>query len=112
MLFQINITDDAKRHLQKTIKDDQAIMLGVEPSGCSGYSYVMNTVDSNTETYKKKTLKKHNFNEIPFLIANEDLNYLNNITIKYVKEGVNSKIIFENPQAVALCGCGTSFAIN
>lgn len=112
MLFKINITDDAKSHLQKTIKDNQSIMLCVEPSGCSGYSYVMDIIDSNTENYKKKILKKYNFNDISFLISNEDLNYLNNITINYVKEGLNSKITFENPQAVALCGCGTSFAIN
>lgn len=111
MLFNLNITDSAKMHLKKTLTDNSAIMLGVKPSGCSGYSYVMENVESNISTYKNKKLKSYLFNEIPFLIANEDLNYLNDLTINYVKEGINNKIVYENPQAVALCGCGTSFSI-
>ena len=36
---------------------------------------------------------------------------IKNLNIDYVNEGLNSRIVYENPQAKQLCGCGTSFSL-
>jgi Fe-S cluster assembly iron-binding protein IscA len=40
-----------------------------------------------------------------------DKEYLNDTLIDYKKDGLSSKIVFENPQAFNHCGCGESFSI-
>jgi iron-sulfur cluster assembly protein len=34
---------------------------------------------------------------------------MDGITIDYVREGLTSKLVYDNPQAKGSCGCGESF---
>lgn len=111
MSININITNKAKNHLTALLKENQSIILGVKNSGCSGFSYIVDILNSDIKNYKNKELNNYIFNEVPFLIANEDIDYLKNLNIDYVNDGLNSRIVYENPQAKQLCGCGTSFSL-
>lgn len=103
--FQLIITQKAKQYFAKHLKENQYIELKLKPSGCSGYSTVFNILDKN-ETEKYLT-----FNGVSFLINSSDQNSLNNTIIDLKQEGLNQKIIFENPQAIHHCGCGESFGL-
>ena len=41
----------------------------------------------------------------------ESLPFLQGSRIDYVREGLNEKFAFENPNATSQCGCGESFSV-
>lgn len=101
--FTILLTQNAKEYFEKKIEKDKALQIRLKSSGCSGYSYVLNVVD--------KTPENITLQSIPFDILEEDKLALNDTIIDVKREGLNSKVIFENPQAFNHCGCGESFSI-
>lgn len=101
--FTILISDNAEKFLKQQIKENKAIQLRLKSSGCSGYAYVLNIIENNGNFIEIKG--------IPFDILDDDKKYLNDTLIDYKKEGLSSKIVFENPQAFNHCGCGESFSI-
>jgi iron-sulfur cluster assembly protein len=38
--------------------------------------------------------------------------FLKGVRIDYVKQGLSSKLVFDNPNQTGLCGCGESFTVN
>ena len=38
--------------------------------------------------------------------------YLKGIQIDYVKQGLNQKFVFNNPNQTGQCGCGESFTVD
>lgn len=108
MDFSIFLTDGATSHFSKLIdKEDKAVFLGVKKSGCSGFTYALN-IDNLTDENSKEL---HIFQSIPFIIKKEDFLFLNDTVIDYKKEGLNYKIIFNNPNSDNECGCGKSFSL-
>lgn len=103
--FQLIITQKAKQYFAKYVKENQYIELKLKPSGCSGYSIVFNILDKNEEE------NYLTFNGVSFLINSSDQKSLDNTIIDLKQEGLNQKIIFENPQAIHHCGCGESFGL-
>lgn len=103
--FQLIITQKAKQYFSKHVKENQYIDLKLKPSGCSGYSTVFNILDKDA---KEKYLT---FNGLSFSINSSDQKSLDNTIVDLKQEGLNQKIIFENPQAIHHCGCGESFGL-
>lgn len=103
--FQLFITDSAKKYFAKHVKENQYINLKLKVSGCSGYSTVFDIL--NKDDGQKYLI----FNGISFAINDKDQESLRDTVIDLKQEGLNSKIVFDNPQAVHHCGCGESFAL-
>jgi len=101
--FTLILTEAAEEFLKKKVDSNKAIQLRIKPSGCSGYSYVLNI----TEKSKGNVVLR----SIPFDILEQDKPFLNNTVIDIQKDNLNTKIIFNNPQAYNYCGCGESFSI-
>jgi Fe-S cluster assembly protein SufA/iron-sulfur cluster assembly protein len=101
--FTMLLTPSAEQYLSKKISQGKAIQIRLKHSGCSGYSYVLNIVDQSPDNIYLRSL--------PFDIIDKDKDALNNVLIDVKKEGLNSKVVFENPQAFNHCGCGESFSI-
>lgn len=99
----IFLTDSAQKHFSNILKDNAIISLGVTKSGCSGFSY---------EISIKKDLESNcHFRGIPFFIDDAHIDALNNLIIDYKKDGLNYKIVFDNPNSINECGCGESFSL-
>lgn len=123
MNLSILITENAKIHFQKLIANSTHLNNGnekqyllelqVKKSGCSGYSYVINIVRYNdiSNNIQHKLGEVFEFSQLPVFIFNKDKLILNNLLIDLKKEGLNNKIIFENPNTINECGCGESFGI-
>lgn len=85
----------------------KAIRLSVEKKGCSGWGYVMDYVAAPQEGDIV----------LPFLesysicIDKRSYPYLKGITIDFIKQDLNQKFIFENPNQTGQCGCGKSFTV-
>ncbi len=105
----IALSDNAAEEIRKIIREkeipaDYALRVGVKGGGCSGMSYVLG--------FDKKRDLDHEYevSGIPVLVDRRHGLYLMGITIDY-HHGLNARgFVFDNPNATATCGCGSSFA--
>jgi iron-sulfur cluster assembly protein len=105
---QINLTQSAAEAvrdlLAKRNLEDYALRVFVQGGGCSGFQYGM-ALDNNFRE-EDAVFENHG---IKLIIDEVSINYLNGATIDYVDELMGSGFKIENPNAVASCGCGSSF---
>jgi len=105
----LNITPAAAEQIHRVL-DERGQGLGlrvsVKPSGCSGYSYVLDFAD------------KTNGDEVHFeehgasvYVAPDALEMLDGSEVDYVSEGLNRFFRFNNPNVKDQCGCGESFTV-
>ena len=107
----ISITDTACNQLKKIMsnapKDVDSIVVGVQSSGCSGYSYKIDFANSldlkNYETIDKDGIK--------ILIDPKATMFVLGSTMDYRVDKLSSRFVFDNPNEKGTCGCGESFSI-
>lgn len=105
----ITLTDAAARRIASILAKDSAktaLRVSVEGGGCSGFSYKFDLVDSGLED--DLVLEKDNAR---VLIDSLSLVYMEGSEIDFVDSLMGQSFQVRNPNAVASCGCGTSFAI-
>jgi iron-sulfur cluster assembly protein len=83
------------------------VRLGTKNSGCSDMSYVFDFVDEQQADDVVFACD----DAISLFVSRKSLPFLSGTVIDYVTEGLNSKLVFNNPQAVNTCGCGESFGV-
>ncbi|MEX1033425.1 MAG: iron-sulfur cluster assembly accessory protein [Cellvibrionaceae bacterium] len=106
----VSITDAALRHFEKKLAADgiyKLLRLSTAPSGCSGYSYVLDMVDAPRDGDEMIDAGEN----VKLAIDPEAVNVLRGTEIDLVVEGVNRVVKFKNPNVVAECGCGESFSV-
>lgn len=104
----INFTDMGLRHIRQSIalqSEATGFRLGVKKTGCSGYAYVTEIVtDGKAEDIK------FNIEDITVFIEKNSVPYLQGTMIDFIDHGMGqTKLVFHNPNAANLCGCGESF---
>ena len=106
----ISFTDTAQNKIQKlvTAKHYAGIRLGVKTTGCSGLAYVLEYVKEYTPDQYVINYAQPDF---VVLVNQKDEVYLKNMTIDYVRQGLNEGFEFINPNERDRCGCGESFRI-
>lgn len=105
---EIQMTEKAIKHFRRQLKEkaETAVRLSVRESGCSGFMYEMDFVESAQDTDKQFI-----FEDVIVYVSKEALPIMQGTEIDYTTEGVNSVIQFNNPNAKATCGCGESFTL-
>ena len=106
----ITFTDTARNKIQKlvTAKNYAGIRLGVKTTGCSGLAYVLEYV----KEYKdEQYVTNYAQSEFVVLVNHKDDIYLKNMTVDYVRQGLNEGFEFSNPNERDRCGCGESFRV-
>jgi iron-sulfur cluster assembly protein len=106
----ISFTDTARNKIQKliTAKNYAGIRLGVKTTGCSGLAYVLEYVKEYTD---EQYIINYAQPEFVVLVNQKDNVYLQNMTVDYVRQGLNEGFEFSNPNARDYCGCGESFRV-
>ena len=106
----ISFTDTARTKIQKlvTAKGYAGIRLGVKTTGCSGLAYVLEYVK---EYQPEQYVTNYAQNDFVVLVNHKDDIYLKNMTVDYVRQGLNEGFEFSNPNARDYCGCGESFRV-
>lgn len=103
----INLTPNATEQLKKILSQtDKKLFLSLTKTGCSGFSYKLDML----EEQKDNVLDVH-VNGISLMVDKNYLDYLQDLTIDYKKEGFNTSFHFINPIEKDRCGCGLSFRI-
>ena len=106
----ISLTDRAYTKVKRLLqaKDYAGIRLGVKTTGCSGLAYVLEYV----QEYKPSE-SDINYAQLDFVVLVDKKYevYLKNITVDYVRQGLNECFEFQNPNERDRCGCGESFRV-
>jgi iron-sulfur cluster assembly protein len=87
-------------------EDDPNVFLrvGVQGGGCSGLSYGM-----GFETEKKSDDTALELQGIPVLVDADSAKILDGTVIDYKQNMMGGGFTINNPNAIASCGCGSSF---
>ena len=98
----------AGRIRQIAEREGRPVMLrvAVEGGGCSGFSSKFDLVDSRNDD--DVAIEK---NGATVLIDDLSLVYMGGSVIDFVDDLMGQSFQIRNPNAVASCGCGTSFSI-
>lgn len=82
------------------------LRISVEGGGCSGFQYQFDLAEGrNADDY---VIEK---NGATVLIDSVSLVYMIGSEIDFVDELIGASFQIKNPNAVASCGCGTSFSV-
>ncbi|GHB22654.1 HesB/IscA family protein [Salinicola rhizosphaerae] len=105
----ITISEAAADQIQQVLKERGSglgLRVAVKPSGCSGFSYVLDIADELQESdvaFEARGVK--------VLVDREALEILDGTEVDYVSEGLNRFFRFNNPNVTDECGCGESFNV-
>jgi len=105
----ITISDAAARRIATILGSDpgkQALRVSVEGGGCSGFSYKFDLVADRQDD--DLVLEK---GDARVLIDQLSLVYMDGSEIDFVDNLLGQSFQIRNPNAIANCGCGTSFSI-
>lgn len=106
----ITISETASEKLKVMLEEQEQespnmfLRVGVQSGGCSGFSYGMGFDDEqqpSDKTYEIQGLK--------VIVDEESSRYLYGVTIDYKESAMGGGFTIDNPNAIATCGCGSSF---
>ena len=104
----VSLTDAAVGKLRELTKDEANPAIGlrvyVYSGGCSGFRYGMMLEDAPTA--EDKVLEA---NGVKVYVDGGSINLLQGSEIDYVDTLMGAGFTVNNPNAVAACGCGSSF---
>ena len=105
----VTISDNAARRIAAILarsEDGDALRISVEGGGCSGFSY---KYDLTREREDDDFVLERDGARV--LIDKVSLAYLEGSVVDFVDDLMGQSFQIRNPNAVAACGCGTSFSI-
>ena len=102
-----NAADQIKKIMSNAPEGMDSVVIGVDKSGCSGYSYKLDFGSS----FKLKNYELINRDGAKVLIEPKATMYLLGSIMDYRTDKLSSRFIFENPNEKSTCGCGESFSI-
>ncbi|ANF59004.1 iron-sulfur cluster assembly protein IscA [Halotalea alkalilenta] len=108
-MAHISISEAAARQIQRVLAErgqGLGLRVGVKPSGCSGYSYVLDFADELAPD--DRSFEDHGARVV---IDAKALEMLDGTEVDYVSEGLNQLFKFKNPNVKDECGCGESFSV-
>ena len=107
----ISVTTNAVNQIKKILSNapngTDALVVGVDKSGCSGYSYKLDFANSS-ELTNHETVNKDG---VKVLIDPKATMFILGSTMDYRTDKLSSRFVFDNPNEKGTCGCGESFSI-
>jgi iron-sulfur cluster assembly accessory protein len=105
----VDLTDAAAARILTIVANEpgkSALRVSVEGGGCSGFSYRFDLADDRNED--DVAIEKSG---ATVLIDEISLVYMGGSVIDFVDDLMGQSFQIRNPNAVASCGCGTSFSV-
>ncbi len=104
----IQISDLAANKIKEMLAEQEVpnlfLRIGVKAGGCSGFSYGMGLDDEKQEADQELDISG-----LKVVVDEESAKYLYGVEIDYKQSDVGGGFTIHNPNAVATCGCGSSF---
>ena len=105
------LTDRAAKKIGRVLAKQPAgsvLRIVVAGGGCSGFQYEYNLVKESPANDDLVLAK----GDATVLIDSLSLEFMGGAEIDYVDDLIGQSFQIKNPNAVASCGCGTSFSVN
>ena len=102
----ITITEKALVHFTKQLSPSHFVLISTKKSGCSGLAYVTEIKDGEVPSDAVKLSET-----LPIFMAKESEAYLHDMVLDYQTQGMQSKLVYINPNETGRCGCGESFSV-
>ncbi len=102
-----NATIQIKKLLSRAPEGADALVVGVDKTGCSGYSYKLDFANSS-DLNDYETINKDG---VKILIDPKATMFLLGSIMDYRADKMSSRFVFDNPNEKGTCGCGESFSI-
>ena len=106
----IRATAAAIKHIQQEIAKKGhgiGVRLATSKTGCNGYAYEVDIIETVNNDEKQFNVGEN----IIIAVPNKDWDLLKGTQLDYVREGINFKFVYENPNQSGACGCGESFSV-
>ena len=107
----LSITSNATQQIKKIISNApegmDSVVIGVNKSGCSGYSYKLDF--ANSSDLNKFDIIDQDGAKI--LIDPKATMFLLGSIMDYRQDKLASRFVFDNPNEKSTCGCGESFSV-
>ena len=107
----ISITSKATSQIKKIVSSApegmDSVVIGVDKSGCSGYSYKLDFGNSSD----LNNYEIINQDGVKVLIDPKATMFLLGSIMDYKTDKLASRFVFDNPNEKSTCGCGESFSI-
>ena len=105
----VALSERAARHVRGFLErsgNGIGLRLGVKPTGCSGYQYVVSAAEQIADG--DTCFDSHG---VRVVVDRKSLPLLAGTEVDFVREGLNEGFRFNNPNVAGTCGCGESFSI-
>ena len=102
-----NALDQIKKILLSAPTGIDAVVVGIDKTGCNGYSYKI-------DYGKSSDLKNYEIiktNGAKVLVDPKATIFLLGSTMDYQTDNISSRFVFKNPNEKSTCGCGESFNV-
>lgn len=107
----LSITSNAASQIKKIMSNApdgmDSLVVGVDKSGCSGYSYKLDFGNSS----ELKNFEIIDQDGAKVLIDPKATMFLLGSVMDYREDKLASRFVFDNPNEKSTCGCGESFNI-
>jgi iron-sulfur cluster assembly accessory protein len=107
---EVILTDRAAKRVSRILSKEPegtVLRISVAGGGCSGFQYEYNLVQEKP-AQDDVVLQK---GDAVVLIDSMSLEFMGGSQIDFVDDLIGQSFQINNPNAVASCGCGTSFAV-
>ena len=102
-----NAADQIKKILSNAPDGIDSLVVGIDKSGCSGYSYKLDFAkESDLSSFDR--VDAHG---VKILIDPKATMFLLGSIMDYRTDKLSSRFVFDNPNEKGTCGCGESFNI-
>ncbi|CAN5690214.1 iron-sulfur cluster assembly accessory protein [soil metagenome] len=107
----VTLSEKAAKEVQKVIEEqglsnETVLRIGVQGGGCSGFSYSLNF---DTETSERDRIV--DFHGVKLAMDKKFDPYLDGTIIDFYDGLEKRGFVFNNPNVVKSCGCGSSFQV-
>lgn len=108
---EVNVTEKAIKEMKKIMEENKipseyGLRVGVKGGGCSGLTY---TLGFDPEERAGDNVIE--LEGVKIFIDMKSSLYLSGTEIDYTDGLTGKGFVFNNPQAVKTCGCGSSFGV-
>jgi iron-sulfur cluster assembly protein len=107
----VQITEKAASEIRRIVEEQELdaskvhLRVGVKGGGCSGFNYLLDLTEAVRDT--DEVMEMHG---IRVVCDPKSLLYLHGTIVDFKDEIMSRGFVFQNPNATATCGCGSSFS--
>ena len=102
----LTLTERAQTYLAKQLASDKTyigVLIALEKAGCAGYMYQIRLIKEVPEKYQLQHI-----GNIAIYIPDSTIPRIVGSKLDYVRQGIETKAVFDNPNVTLACGCGDS----